>query len=192
MPALELLSMNSPVAEASGYYFTDAGTRGMSRGGAFIASANDLSAQYYSPAALINLKRSQFYVNHSLVSQEIALKRQDYVENDDGYVGNEQAPAIGYDGEALPGGYPAATNVAAPMNIPQLAVGSSLGVKDAYFAFGLHPPSRPRWSTRTASGTASSRRGLSATTSWTRWSSSSTPAPARHTGCCPGSRWAPA
>jgi len=144
MLALALLSMLAPLAQASGYYFTDAGTRGMSRGGAFIASANDLSAQYYNPAALINLKRDQFYVNHSLVSQQIAFKRQDYVENDDGYVGNEQAPAIGYDGEPLPGGYPAATNVAAPMNIPQLAVGSSLGLENAYFAFGLHPPFAPQ------------------------------------------------
>ena len=113
MLAIALLSMLGSTAEASGYYFTDAGTRGMSRGGAFIASANDLSAQYYNPAALINLKRSQFYLNHSLVSQEVGFKRQDYVENDDGYVGDEKAPALSYDGEELPGGYPVATNIAA-------------------------------------------------------------------------------
>jgi long-chain fatty acid transport protein len=142
--ALALLTALTGMAEASGYYFTDAGTRGMSRGGAFIASANDLSAQYYNPAALINLKRSQFYVNHSLVSQKIAFTRQDYVENDDGYVGSEKAPAYDYDGQELADGYPTANNIAAAMNIPQFAVGSSLGVKNAYFAFGLHPPFAPR------------------------------------------------
>ena len=144
MLALALLSLLSGPAEASGYYFTDAGTRGMSRGGAFIASANDLSAQYYNPAALINLKRSQFYVNHSLVSQKIAFTRQDYLENDAGYVGTEKAPAYDYEGNELTGGHPTANNVASPMNIPQFAVGSSLGVKNAYFAFGLHPPFAPQ------------------------------------------------
>lgn len=144
MLALALLHMLSGPAAASGYYFTDAGTRGMARGGAFIASANDLSAQYYNPAALINLKRSQFYVNHSLVRQDISFTRQDYVEDDAGYVGTEKAPAYDYDGNELAGGYGEANNIAKPMNIPQFAVGSSLGVKNAYFAFGLHPPFAPQ------------------------------------------------
>ncbi|MEC8425552.1 MAG: outer membrane protein transport protein, partial [Myxococcota bacterium] len=144
MLALALLSMLSAPAEASGYYFTDAGTRGMARGGAFIASANDLSAQYYNPAALINLERSQAYLNHSRVSQAIAFTRQDYAEDDDGYVGTQQAPAYDYDGDALPNGHPTATNIARPMSIPQFAVGSSLGIDDAYFALGLHPPFAPQ------------------------------------------------
>lgn len=144
MLALALLSMLSAPADASGYYFTDAGTRGMARGGAFIASANDLSAQYYNPAALINLKRSQVYLNHSRVSQAIAFARQDYAENDDGYLGTEQSPAYDYEGNALPQGHPTAANIASPMNIPQFAVGSSLGIDDAYFALGLHPPFAPQ------------------------------------------------
>ncbi len=113
-------------ADAAGYYFTDAGTRGMSRAGAFIAGVNDLSAQYYNPAGLMKLGRSQAYVNHSMVTQNIRFARVDYAE--DGTVLNEYDPV---------------ENLAKPMQIPQFAVGSHFGLDDFYFAFGLHPPFAP-------------------------------------------------
>ena len=63
------LLATAPTAEAAGYYMSDVGTRGMSRAGAFIAGADDLSAQYYNPAALIRLRRPQLYVSYSQVRQ---------------------------------------------------------------------------------------------------------------------------
>jgi long-chain fatty acid transport protein len=145
MPILALLSLLIPTADAAGYYFVDAGTRGMARGGAFIASTNDLSAQYYNPAALINLKRSQFYINHAMVTQDISFTRHDYLEDENGASTNDRAPAYDYEGNELAGGYPTTENTAPAMQIPQFAVGSSLGVKNAYFAFGLHPPYAPQF-----------------------------------------------
>ena len=47
------LMATASTADAAGYYMSDVGTRGMSRAGAFIAGVDDLSAQYYNPAALI-------------------------------------------------------------------------------------------------------------------------------------------
>ena len=114
-------------ADAAGYYFTDAGTRGMARGGAFVAGVNDLSAQYYNPAGLMNLGgRSQFYVNHSMITQAIAFTRVDYAE----------------DGSVLKT-HETVENEAKPMQIPQFAVGSSFGLEDFYVAFGMHPPFAP-------------------------------------------------
>lgn len=113
-------------ADAAGYYFTDAGTRGMARGGAFIAGVNDLSAQYYNPAGLMRLGQGQVYVNHSMVTQAIEFTRIDYAE--DGTVLEEHAPV---------------ENQAPPMQIPQFAVGHDFGLDELYFAFGMHPPFAP-------------------------------------------------
>jgi len=113
-------------ADAAAYYFTDAGTRGMARGGAFIAGVNDLSAQYYNPAGLMNLSRGQAYINHSLVTQDIAFTRVDYDA----------------DGTVLET-HPTVENIADPMHIPQFAVGHHFGMDDFMFAVGLHPPFAP-------------------------------------------------
>ena len=72
-----LLLAALPTAEAAGYYTTDIGTRGMSRGGAYIAGNRDLSAQFYNPAALINLSGPQMFVNYSMVDQAVDFTRVD-------------------------------------------------------------------------------------------------------------------
>jgi long-subunit fatty acid transport protein len=47
-------------ADASAYYFADVGVRAFGRGGAFIAGADDINAQYYNPAALSRIKGGRF------------------------------------------------------------------------------------------------------------------------------------
>ena len=64
-------------ADAAAYYFLDSGTRAIGRGGAFIAGADDLSAQYYNPAALANVKRPMFNLNGWAVVQTVNFDRQD-------------------------------------------------------------------------------------------------------------------
>jgi hypothetical protein len=46
------------VAHAGGYYTLDSGIRAIGRGMAFTAGADDLSAQYYNPAALTRIDRT--------------------------------------------------------------------------------------------------------------------------------------
>lgn len=64
-------------ALASGYYFLDSGTRSIGRGGAFIAGADDQSAQYYNPAALSNVTRTMINLNVWGVNQYVKFDRAD-------------------------------------------------------------------------------------------------------------------
>mgnify|MGYP003882022733 CR=1 FL=1 len=131
MPAstslLAALLAASPAAHASGYYMSDVGTRGMARGGANIAGADDLSAQYYNPAALIRLRRPQFYLSYTNVRQPIEFTRKDYLE--DGTV--EQWDPV--------------TNDAKPMHIPNLGVSHHFGLTDTVVALGIFSPFAPRF-----------------------------------------------
>lgn len=113
-------------AQASAYYFVDEGTRALGRAGAFVAGASDLSAQYYNPAALIHLTGPQVYFDYSLVNQGVAFTRVD--DNADGTTTR----------------YPTIHNESGPMTVPQFGIGSKLGLKNAYFAFGLYPPFAPK------------------------------------------------
>ena len=115
-----------PGAHAAGYYFTDAGTRGMARAGAYAVGVEDISAQYYNPAGLMNLSGPQAYYNHSLVSQYVEFTRVDY--NEDGSVALTHDPVY---------------NEGKPMNIPAFGVAHNFGLKDWMFALGLHPPFAP-------------------------------------------------
>lgn len=132
MPAPALLLAGllaaSPTAEAAGYYMSDVGTRGMGRAGAFIAGVDDLSAQYYNPAALIRLRRPQFYLSYTQVRQPIEFIRKDYGE--DGTITKTWDPVV---------------NEAKPMHIPNFGVSHHFGLKDTMFALGLFSPFAPRF-----------------------------------------------
>lgn len=67
----------SSLALASGYYFIDSGTRAIGRGGAFIAGADDQSAQYYNPAALSNIERTMINLNVWGANQWVTFDRED-------------------------------------------------------------------------------------------------------------------
>ena len=123
MIALLLLST---AADAAAYYFLDTGTRGLARAGAFVASADDLSAQYYNPAALVRLRKPQAYVNFSGVNQQVDFTRKDY----DASGGLETE-------------YETASNQGGLMPIPAFGFSSRFGLPDTVFAVGLYPPFAP-------------------------------------------------
>ena len=68
----------SSVSEASTYYLSDVGIRAMGRGGAFVAGADDISAQWYNPSALTRIHGSHFQFDIMGVKQQIYFDRQDY------------------------------------------------------------------------------------------------------------------
>jgi len=121
-----LLLAALPSAQAAGYYTTDLGTRGMSRGGAYIAGNRDLSAQYYNPAALINLSGPQTYINYSMVDQSVDFTRVDL--DGSGKVSKT---------------HDTVHNIAGPMQIPALGIAHDFGLDNAMFAFGMFPPFAP-------------------------------------------------
>jgi len=129
-PTILLVSLlaTSPTAEAAGYYMSDVGTRGMGRAGAFIAGADDLSAQYYNPAALIRLRRPQLYLSYTQVRQPIEFTRKDYDESG-----------------ALVKTWDTVTNEAKPMHIPNFGVSHHFGLKNTMFALGLFSPFAPQF-----------------------------------------------
>ena len=69
------------IAEASTYYMSDVGIRAMGRGGAFVAGADDISAQWYNPSALTRIQGSHFQIDLMGVKQEMYFDRQDYPGN---------------------------------------------------------------------------------------------------------------
>ena len=118
----------SGTVDAAAYYFLDTGTRGLSRVGAFVASVDDLSAQYYNPAGLIRLRKPQAYVNFSGVGQDIAFTRKDY---DDA-------------GELLTT-HEVSNNQGGMMPIPAIGFSTRFGLPNTVFAIGLYPPFAPRF-----------------------------------------------
>ena len=64
-------------AHASAYYFLDSGTRAIGRGGAFVVGADDLSAQYFNPAALDHIDRPTIQVSTWAANQYILFDRAD-------------------------------------------------------------------------------------------------------------------
>lgn len=65
-------------ATASTYYLSDVGVRAMSRGGAFVAGADDISAQWYNPAALTRLHGMHFQLDVAGIKQQVYFDRADY------------------------------------------------------------------------------------------------------------------
>jgi long-subunit fatty acid transport protein len=126
MFAALLLLAALPQSQAAAYYFTDIGTRGLARGGAYIAGNRDLSAQYYNPAALIQIGRPQAYVNYSMVAQSV-----DFTRADQDASGNTVRTAK------------TVHNIAKPMQIPAFGFGHHFGVPNTMFAIGVYPPFAP-------------------------------------------------
>lgn len=116
------LALLAPSAHAAAYYFTDAGTRALGRGGAFVASADDLSAQYYNPAALIHIRGGLAMINVSAVDQAVHFDRAD----ESGFEPFEPVE-----------------NLSPPFAIPAFGVAHDFGLPNTTFAFGFYPPMAP-------------------------------------------------
>ena len=118
---LALLLCSLPAAEAAGYYTPGVGTRALARGGAFIAGADDTTAQYYNPAALTRIDGGQFKLDFAGVHQQIYFDRED--------LPNEEFPAI--------------ENEAPPYPIPTIGLAQGFLDGRGVVAFGVYPPYAP-------------------------------------------------
>jgi long-chain fatty acid transport protein len=124
--SVALLALLLPsVAQAAGYYVTGVGVRGMGRAAANTVGADDLSAQYYNPAALTRLD-SAVGIQLAGVHQHVYFAREDELQSD---------------GSTL--GFDPVTNSAAPMPIPSLGVATSFGLEDFTMALGVYTPYAP-------------------------------------------------
>lgn len=119
-----LASLMIQPGHASAYYFTDIGVRGFSRAGANVVGANDLTALWYNPAALTNIKRGQFMLDLAGVTQQVVFDRAD-------------------EGDQV---FDPVENQARAYVIPHFGVAHHLGTENTVFAFGFYPPYAPDYS----------------------------------------------
>ncbi len=123
-----MLLLLASVAHAGGYYFADVGVRAFSRGGAFVAGADDLTALYYNPGALTRLDRATITLNVAGIDQAITFDRLDYPGEGPGGTDLITEPV---------------TNDASAFAIPHLGVSYTFGLPNTTFAFGFYPPYAP-------------------------------------------------
>ncbi len=132
LPAALLLSL-TPHAHAAGYYTSDVGVRAFSRGGAYVAGANDLLAMWYNPAALTRVKDGLLTVDVAGVSQWSRFDRADYP-------GEGPADADGNPTDLI---NPAVENQSGAYLIPHIGAAWDFGLPDTSFAVGFYPPYAP-------------------------------------------------
>lgn len=65
------------LAHGAGFYFLDSGVRAQGRAGAFVAGADDQSAQYYNPAALARVQRATASLDGWVITQSVYFDRAD-------------------------------------------------------------------------------------------------------------------
>ena len=115
-----IIALLGAPAQGAGYYFSDLGPRAMGRGGAVVAGVDDLTAQYFNPAALIRLG-PQVQVQLAGVDQYVKFDRADVD-------GEEYAPV---------------ENQAAPYAIPTFGVSHDLGIDRFHMMVGFYAPYAP-------------------------------------------------
>jgi long-chain fatty acid transport protein len=118
------------LTNASTYYLSDVGIRAFSRGGAFVAGADDISAQWYNPAALTRIHggRVQFYT--AGVKQYIGFDRADYL-------GEGPLDENGNETDLIT---PYISNQAPLLPIPHLGFAHDFGVDNLTVLFGFTTP----------------------------------------------------
>ena len=124
---LASLYLLSSIAQGAAYYFSDIGVRAYSRGGAFVAGADDLTALYYNPAALTRMRGITTTVSLAGVGQDISFDRADYP-------GEGDIPPIDYD---------PITNSAPAYIIPHFGLSGNFGLPNTTIALGFYPPYAP-------------------------------------------------
>ncbi|MEC7948907.1 MAG: outer membrane protein transport protein, partial [Myxococcota bacterium] len=124
MTSLLAALLLAPTAHAAGYYTSDVGVRAYSRGGAYVAGANDMLALWYNPAALTRLNDGVLTVNAAGVGQSVRFDRADVPGNDLGQFGPIENAAPAY-------------------VIPHFGAASGFGLENTTFAIGFYPPYAP-------------------------------------------------
>ena len=107
-------------AHAGGYYFGDSGIVAASRGGAWVAGADNQFAQLYNPAGIIRVDAPTINLGMSAVYQGVNFTRLDRGGNEMDLV----------------------TNQAGPFPVPQMGFAMPIGDKFG-FAFGGYSPMAP-------------------------------------------------
>jgi long-chain fatty acid transport protein len=114
------------LAHAGGLYFSDRGVRPMSRGGAFVAGADDLGAGWYNPAG-IAFAKSSFLADFTWVRFSNEYTRRLRLIDADGNVRTVESPTIKGSSPVLP--------------LPTLVGSVSFGEKDQVtVAAGMYAP----------------------------------------------------
>lgn len=94
MVALLLAGLLMPeAARASGLYFADRGVRPLSRGGAFVAGADDLGAVWYNPAGLVDAGGG-FLFDASWLNYSAEFTRRVSVQDSSGALHDAQSPTV--------------------------------------------------------------------------------------------------
>ena len=129
---LASLFLLSTTAQGAAYYFSDIGVRAYSRGGAFVAGADDLTALYYNPAAMTRLRGITTTLSVAGVGQDIMFDRADYPG---------EGPLV--DGEYQDIVNEAVTNGAPAYMIPHFGISGNFGLPNTTIALGFYPPYAP-------------------------------------------------
>ncbi|MCA9514698.1 MAG: outer membrane protein transport protein [Myxococcales bacterium] len=126
--ALGALSGLAPAAHAAGFYVPERGARALSMGGAFIAGADDMNAQWLNPAALTRLSDDlNLYLDVGLIFASRSFDRQD-------------DPEVTRKDPAYASGFPTVENEGPPFVDPSLGVATHFGLDDFVFALGAYGP----------------------------------------------------
>lgn len=124
-------------AQAGGYHYPDLGTVGLSRGGAFVARADDPTAIYYNPAGAARLKGTHILLNGNVLFENIRFQRRIYPSAN---YPNRPLDAYPHDASLT---LPEVQNVNGPFPAPFGAVTTDLGFLDRYnlvMLFGMYGP----------------------------------------------------
>ena len=91
---ISLLMTIIPSADASTFYFSDIGVKGYARAGAFIASVDDVTAQWYNPAAFTRVEKGMFGIQVSYVHHNVSFTRASIEDQTFEEVLNNSKPTI--------------------------------------------------------------------------------------------------
>ncbi|MCO4746224.1 MAG: outer membrane protein transport protein [Proteobacteria bacterium] len=139
MKHLVVLALLLPTtASAGGYFFSDSGIVSLSRGGAWVAGADNQFAQRYNPAGLIKVERPTVNLGWAGVNQSVKFDARD--EDNDPTESCEDADGDLVECEQV-------VNEASPFSVPQIgfAMPFSIGDQDFGLAFGMHSPFAPSY-----------------------------------------------
>lgn len=126
--ALGLLAafvLSSTTAQAAGLFLPDRGVRPLSRGGAFVAGADDLNSIWYNPAGLTEAG-SALMLDLAYIHSNTAFTRRAVAPDGSGGVSTLTYPTV---------------NGATPfLPIPTIAGATDFGLKTWSFGFGIYVP----------------------------------------------------
>lgn len=142
LAAATLVCSVTTQAEAAGFYLTDIGTRGMARGGAFIAAPDSLLALHYNPAGLSYLKGFQVDISLSPVRMNGSFQRKcPCIINREVVIDGMDAAALD---AALEARYTKTAEVKSTLYIPFISAGYGIEALDTTLAAGIWGPNSGR------------------------------------------------